>query len=705
MVQQIHYRACPLCEAICGLEITVEDGEITTIRGDRKDPFSRGHVCPKAVALKDLHTDPDRLRRPQRRVGAHWREISWSEAFDLVSERLLDIRARHGAEAVGVYLGNPGVHNLGIMTHSRLFLQHIKSRNKFSATSVDQLPHQLVAYWMYGHQLLVPVPDLDRTRFFLILCGNPLVSNGSMMTAPDMRRRLGAIIDRGGRLVVLDPRRTETAELATDHHPIRPETDAAFLLAFLHTLFEEGLVRPTPVLDLADGLDEVRAAVRPFSPQRAERVTGLAARDIRRLARDFAAAEGAVCYGRMGTSTQSFGTLCQWLIQWINLVTGNLDRPGGALFTTPAVDLVASANPGSFNRWRSRVRNLPEFSGFLPSSTLADEILTPGDGRIRALVTIAGNPVLSVPNGKRLGEALERLDFMVSIDPYRNETTHHADLILPPCSPLEKEHYDMIFNGFAVRNVTRYSQPVFADKEGLDEWEIFTGLDAALAARQGKEPAAPYAPGDVIDLGLQGGPYGAASGHEPALSLDVVKAAPHGIDLGPLQPSLPGRLKTPDHRIHGAVPDLLDDLERAERDLFSAAPATGLTLIGRRDVRTNNSWMHNALRLVKGPERCVLWMNPDDMARRQMTEGDLVILRSRVGAVRVRVAASAAMMPGVVSLPHGWGHEGRGVKLSVAGDHAGVSINDVTDNARIDPVSGNAALSGTPVEVTAAGKT
>ncbi|MBH9405093.1 molybdopterin oxidoreductase family protein [Pseudomonas aeruginosa] len=702
MSKTLHYRACHLCEAICGLAIETESDEggvprIRSIKGDPQDSFSRGHVCPKAVALQDIQDDPDRLRQPLRRVGSEWQPIGWDEAFALVASRLGEIRERHGNDAVAVYQGNPSVHNYGLMTHSNYFLGLLKTRNRFSATSVDQLPHHLVSQQMYGHGLLIPIPDIDHTDFMLVLGGNPLASNGSIMTVPDVEKRLKALKARGGRLVVVDPRRSETAAIADRHLFIRPGQDAALLLGILNTLFEENLGRPTPLP--VDGLERVREAVAAFDAESMSARCGVPAESIRQLARDFAAAERAVCYGRMGVSTQAFGTLCQWLVQLINLVTGNLDRVGGALCTSPALDLVASTSGGHVGRWRSRVSGRPEYGGELPVAALAEELRGEGEGQVRALVTVAGNPVLSTPNGRRLEQALDGLEFMLSIDLYINETTRYADLILPPTAPLEHDHYDTTFNVFAVRNVTRFNEAVLPRPEGaLHDWEIFVGLARAFAARNGLELKPTLEPQQMIDLGLRAGAYGDRSEHR--LSLATLREHPHGIDLGPLRPNLAPRLKTADQRIQAAPPLFVDDLQR-----FAAPPLPAsdqLLLIGRRHVRSNNSWMHNSPRLVKGKPRHQLLMHPRDLEGRGLVDGQRVRVRSRVGSVEVEVAASSEMMPGVVSLPHGWGHARPGVQLAIARAQAGVSANDLTDERHLDLLSGNAALNGLPVEVEAA---
>ncbi|MBM7060471.1 molybdopterin oxidoreductase family protein [Pseudomonas sp. UL073] len=702
MTKTLHHRACHLCEAICGLTIETErdaDGSqrILSIKGDAQDSFSRGHICPKAVALQDIQHDPDRLRQPMRRSGDSWQPIGWDEAFALVAEKLADIQARHGQNSVAVYQGNPSVHNYGLMTHSNYFLGQLKTRNRYSATSVDQLPHHLVSHLMYGHGLLIPIPDIDHTDFMLILGGNPLASNGSIMTVPDVEKRLKAIKARGGKLVVVDPRRSETAGIADQHIFIRPGQDAALLLGVLNTLFSEGLTRAT-TLPVA-GLDEVRAAIGEFSAEAMSQRCGVPAEQIRQLARDFAGADKAVCYGRMGVSTQAFGTLCQWLVQLINLVTGNLDREGGVVCTQPAVDLVATTSGGHFNRWQSRVSGLPEYGGELPVAALADEMLTPGDGQIRALITVAGNPVLSTPNGRQLEQALDGLEFMLSVDLYINETTRYADLILPPTAPLEHDHYDTTFNLFAVRNVTRFNEAVLDKPAGaLHDWEIFVGLAQAFAARTGGELKPTMSPEQMIDMGLRFGPYGDRS--EQRLSLATLRDYPHGLDLGPLRTNLAERLKTADKTIQAAPPLLLADLRRLA---VQPLPQDGqLVLIGRRHVRSNNSWMHNYHRLVKGKPRHQLLMHPADLQRRGLSDGQLVRVRSRVGMIEVEVAASDEMMPGVVSLPHGWGHGRPGVRMAIAAAQPGASANDLTDERHLDAVSGNAALNGVPVEVEAA---
>jgi anaerobic selenocysteine-containing dehydrogenase len=706
----LHHRTCSLCEAMCGLSVDVEDGRIVSIRGDKDDVFSRGYLCPKAIALQDVHEDPDRLRAPVRRTTSGWQPLSWKEALDEVASRLLQIQEKQGRDAVGVYLGNPTVHNLGTLLSGVPFVKALGTHNRYSATSVDQLPHHLAALLMFGHQLLLPIPDVDRTLFLLVLGANPAVSNGSLMSAPGMPLRLKALKARGGHLVVVDPRLTETASMAEAHHFIRPGTDALLLLALLHTLFAEKRVRLAHLAPFVDGVPTVERLVEAFPPEVVAGPTGISADTIRALARDFADAPSAVAYGRVGLSTQEFGGLAQWLLNVLNILTGNLDRAGGAMFTRPALDIIGrGASRGHFGRRHSRVRGLPEFGGEFPVATLAEEILTPGPGRISGLVTVAGNPVLSTPNGTRLDRALATLDFMVAVDFYVNETTRHAHLILPPPSPLEHDHYDVVFHLLAVRNTAKYSTRLFSPEAGaLEDWEIFNGLTARLGRRgrlgwlrqRARSLALRMAtPRRLLDLGLRLGPYGRKSPHR--LTLRALEAAPHGVDLGPLEPCLPGRLFTQDKRICLAPEALVADVERLRtRWLGSAVSPNGtLQLVGRRQLRSNNSWMHNSLRLVKGPVRCTLLMHPHDANARGLSDGAQVVVESRVGSVSVPLEVSAEMMPGTVSLPHGWGHARSGVKAAIARAHPGASINDVTDDLAVDALTGGAAFSGVPVHV------
>lgn len=713
---QKHFRTCNLCEAMCGVVIEHQGDEIFSIRGDEEDPFSRGHICPKAVALADIHKDPDRLKTPLKRTANGWEEISWEDAFDLVGGRLREIREKFGRHSIAVYQGNPTVHNYGSILFGQLFTRSLHSKNNFSATSVDQLPHMLSALLLFGHQLLMPVPDVDRTDFFLVIGGNPLISNGSIMTAPDIKNRLKALRQRGGKLVVVDPRRTETAQIADQHLFIRPGSDVLFLASLLNVLFEEGLTRLDRLGSFTVGLEEVRSALLPFTAERCAQATGIPAESVRTLARDFARADRAVCYGRVGASTQEFGGLCGWLLNVVNVVTGNLDREGGSMFTNPAADMVGFGTrigmEGRFGRYKSRVRGLPEFSGELPVAALAEDMLMPGPGQIRALVTSAGNPVLSTPNGRKLEGALQELEFMVSIDIYLNETTKHAHVILPPTFALEHDNYELAFHLLSIRNTAKYSPALFPKPENSrHDWEIFLALASRMGPVQGPLGnlitraksllGHKLGPTTLLDLALRTGPYGDHFNpfSKQGLSLKKLKKHPHGIDLGPLQPNFPEKLHTSDKKIHLAPKPFLEDLSRADETLLQMPSASGLLLIGRRELRSNNSWGHNSLRMVKGKERCTLLMHPEDASMLTLQDGQRVKVSSRVGSVEVPLTVSDEVMPGVVSLPHGWGHNREGMKLKIASQHPGASINDVTDESRVDLLSGVAALSGTPVTV------
>jgi anaerobic selenocysteine-containing dehydrogenase len=721
MTVRRHHRTCTLCEAMCGLVITTEDDRVLDIRGDADDPLSKGHVCPKAVALQDVHTDRDRVRHPMKRVGDRWERVSWEEALRLAVEGIARVQRAHGRDAVAAYVGNPTVHSLGAMLMMPGFLRALRTKNTYTATSVDQLPAHVAAMMMFGHALLIPIPDLDRTDHLLMFGANPAASNGSLMTAPGVMERLSAIRKRGGHVVVIDPRRSETAVAADAHHFIRPGGDALLLLALLHVILGERLAAPGPLEAITLGLDDLRALAARFAPERVADVIGMDATTIRTIARDFAAAPRAVAYGRVGVSMQEFGGLATWLITALNLVCGRVDAEGGAMFTTPAVDLLHADQRTSrprFGRWTSRVRGLPEFAGELPVAALAEEMETPGPGQVRALVTHAGNPVLSTPNGARLDRAIAGLEFFVAIDFYINETTRHAHLILPPTSPLEREHYDLIFHTLAVRDTAKWSRPVFTKAaESRHDWEILNALGARLRgtvkARLTAAALSRLGPGFLVDAGIRRGPYG--SGWNPfggGLTLAKVQRSPSGVDLGALKPSLPGRLRTADRRIHAAPQMYLDDVARLETVWLSApahaASATGaagatapLSLIGRRALRSCNSWMHNYDRLVRGKRRCTLLMHPADASARGLAEGAMVRVASRVGAVDAELELTDTMMPGVVSLPHGWGHGRDGTQLEIAAQHPGVSINDLTDDQRVDALTGNAAFSGVAVTVEA----
>lgn len=695
-----HYRTCNLCEAMCGLKVEHQGTKILSIKGDENDPFSQGHICPKAIALQDLYEDPDRLKMPMERTENGWQEISWKEAFDKAAAGVAKVQKQHGKNALGVYLGNPNVHNLGGMLTIRHILTALKTRTRFSATSVDQLPHHIVAYHLFGHQLRIPVPDINRTDHMVIMGANPLASNGSIMTVANVRQKIKDIKKRGGKVVVIDPRKTETADLASEHHFIRPASDVVLLLAMVNHLFTQNLIKPSRALDLAKGYEAIGEKVKPFSLEYAEQHTGIAAKDIAKMVEEFCAVDKAVLYGRMGVSVQEFGLLSQYLIMLFNLLTGSLDEEGGMMFPTPAADIVANSGPGYFNKRQSRVRGLPDFNGEFPVACLSEEILTQGEGQIKAMFTVAGNPVLSTPNGQQLDVALESLDFMVCVDYYLNETTRHANIILPPVSPIERDHYDISFHNLAVHNTAKFSQAMFkTPKNARHDWQIYLELAKRL---QPKLPfmqkimrgvTAVFGPNFLLDAMLKRGPH-------KNLSLKALKQQPHGVDLGPLQSGLPRVLKHKDKTIHLNQEFYFADLARL-KDKFDHAStsqdANDALLIGRRHVRSNNSWMHNSQRLVKGKSRCTLLIHPDHAQQLNIVDGQSVQVTSRVGQVVIAAEVSDEIMPGVVSIPHGWGHNRKGTNQSIADANAGVSVNDLTDDHMIDGLSGNAAVNGVPV--------
>jgi anaerobic selenocysteine-containing dehydrogenase len=677
-----HHRTCHICEANCGVVITAEGRDITSIRGDAGNALSRGHICPKATALEDLQNDPDRLRMPQKRSGDRWEEISWEQAFSEIGQRTQAILARD-PKASAIYVGNPNAHSYGNVLTSGELKRALNTRNMFSASTVDQMPHQVVNLRLYGHSGLWAVPDIDRTQTMIIMGGNPMASNGSVWTVPDFRNRAKALQKRGGKLVVIDPRRSETAKIADRHIFIHPATDAYMLIALLKTMAP----RAKAVAAYIRNVDGLMDALRPFDVHECAARSGVSLEDISWIA-DRMLSGPAAFYGRIGATTQTYGTLTAWLIACVNLISGQVDRAGGLVFPTPAVDFVAASGPGSIGRFRSRVSGHPEVLGEFPAACLSEEIETPGEGQIRALFVIAGNPVLSTPNGRRLDNALSKLDLMVSVDMYRNATSRRAHYILPPVGPLERDHYGLFLLPIAVRNFAKYSSPMFEAPEGTrQDWQILRGLAAAISGRDAGGPTPP----EMLDSMLKAGPYGK--------SLAEIASSPSGVDFGAPEPGrLPARLQTKDKMIDAAPADFVADLARLARDM-QAAPEARLKLIGRRHVRSNNTWLHNSPRLVKGKDRCTLMIHPDDARARNLGDGAMAEVSSRAGSVRLKVEVTDDMMPGTVSIPHGWGHGLPGVAMSTAQAHAGVSANDLTDETMLDPLSGNAALSGVPVEV------
>ncbi len=741
---KISHRICPVCEAGCGLEFATRGREIVGIRGDDKDFFSRGHICPKGVALKELDSDPDRLRQPLVRRHGKLEPASWQEAVAAIEAALPAIRSAHGPHAVAVYIGNPTAHNLGLAVGFGALAQALGTRNLFTAGTIDQVPKQFACGLLFGDTLTVPVPDIDRCDYLLMLGANPIVSNGSLWMVPDFKGRLREMRARGGRLVVVDPRRTETAAVADAHFFIRPGTDAHFLLALLHVLFRDGLAGPGALSAHIAGHAEIEALARKVPLAAMSAQCGIAVEAIEEMAQALATTERAAVYGRFGTTTQKHGALASWLIEVVNVVAGNLDRPGGAMFAKPpAFAANTRGEPGrgpGFTpyRYEARVGGHREVMGELPLAALAGEIEVEGAERVRALVCVAGNPALSAPNAARLDAALGKLDFMVAIDLYLSETARHADVVLPGTTALEKCHYDNFLSAFLTRNAARYSPALFEhDADHVSEWEVMLQLSsiasgAGIQNRAGlqamEDGIVRYlidaAVGDphgivhgrsaeeiyamlgnrrgverILDLQLRTGPYGDGFGANPdGLTLAAVEAAPHGgLDLGPLAPRLPEVLRTPSGKIELAPALLMNEAER----LLAAPPAApaGMLLIGRRQARSNNSWMHNLPVLAKGPFRCTLMVNPSDALRLGLEDGGLARVRARVGAIEAVVETSATLMPGVVSLPHGWGHDLAGTGLSLARARPGVNSNIVADDAELEPLTGTAVLNGIPVDI------
>jgi len=741
------YRTCPLCEATCGLELRIEDERVTRIRGDREDVFSKGFLCPKGTALGAFHEDPDRLRHPLIKTEDGHRRASWDEAFALIASKLVPLLDESERSAGAIYLGNPAAHSLDLLLYSRSVSMALGSRKVFSASTVDQRPREVASGLLYGSSLTIPVPDVDRSDLLVILGANPAVSNGSLATMPDWPARL-ADLSENDALVVIDPARTKTAQLANLHLAPIPGTDALLVAALATTIHGNGWHRPDE-LD-REALDSVVESLAAFTPETVAEATGLTADDINALAERLNAAERPCIYGRLGTTITPFGTTTSWLIDVLNALLGSLDSPGGVLFpkgTTGSKNTRGEGPIGPEQRLGRRttaVSQLPIELGEHPVAALSEEIEAQN---IKALITIAGNPVLSTPDSGRLDEALDNLDFMVSVDCYLNETTRHANVILPVPSHLQKSHYDVAFANLSVRHVANYSPPIFSlADEQLPEWEVVARLasvlgggvgtheealavdtlvlhglaasaassstaptaldstaldaDAIVGAVAGRDPG----PDRLLDILLQTGPFGAWFGHgDGPLSLAALADAPHGLDLGPLEPRFPEVLLTPSGRPEFTHPDLLGDVGRLEQ-LLHDDPGDGLRLINRRTLRSNNSWMHNLGILVKGKPRCTLQIHPDDASPRGLDQGAVASVSSRAGSIKIEVELDETLRPGVVSIPHGWGHDLAGTEMSVARQRPGVNVNSLTPTDVVDPLSGTSQLTGFEVEVRATGR-
>ena len=730
--RDVRYRTCPLCEAMCGLELEIEGDRVTRVRPDDADVWSKGYVCPKGATIPALHADPDRLRTPLLRDGTSYREATWDEAFGRCAELLGGVLERHGKSAVSCYIGNPTAHNFSLARYVGLFMGLSQLPVIYSAGTVDQWPKNVACMLMYGHMWWIPTPDVRRTRYWMILGGNPQASQGSLLACPDLLGEIDRIRARGGKTVVVDPRRTGTADRADEWVPIVPGTDAALLLAICNVLFAEGLVQLGDLDGLVNGVDEIRVAAAEFTPERVAATCRIPADTIRRLAREIAGAPSAAVYGRIGLCNQEFGTIASALIDVVNVLTGNFDRPGGLMFGNPIAWSVNSLpNPEfagglEFGRWKTRVRGAPEVLGQAPLSCMAEEIATPGEGQIKALITIAGNPAISAPDAGRLDEALPQLECMISVDNYLNETTRHAHVILPGLSPLEQPHFDDLIAMWQVRSTGNYSAPVFPPEHGRPvEWEILLKLGAlaggmtldqidvaaiddgyfmALAMAQGIDASKILplyegrGPERLLDLQIRSGPFGDRYGERPdGLTLQHFVDAPHGLDLGPLVPRLREILATASGKVELAPPYIMADVPRLRARLDR--PLDRLLLVSRRHLRSNNSWMHNLEPLVRGRDRCTLLVHPDDARAHALADGALARVTSEAGSIVVPVQVSDEMMPGVVSLPHGWGHDKDGIRLGVARRHAGVNSNILSPGRLVDPLSNNAVVNGIEVEV------
>ncbi len=699
MAIETKYRTCNLCEAICGLEIKVENNKVLSIKGDELDTFSRGHICPKAVSLKDLHEDPDRLKKPLIKKEGKWETVDWDEAIKFAARSLVDVQIQHTKDAVAVYQGNPSVHNLGTSLFSPDFVRSIKTKNRYSATSVDQLGHHLAADYMLGNGLSVPVPDINRTDYWVIMGGNPMVSNGSLMTAPDIRGRMREIQERGGKIVVIDPRFTETSEKADQHIYVKPGTDIYVLLGMIRYVIEKDLIVLDHLKDSIDELDikQIQEAVSPYTIDKISTYTGISADTLVSLMVEFTSASKAVMYGRLGVSASKHGGLCHWAINTLNILTGNFDQEGGAMLANAAVNVTSKKYPAPrFGRWYSRVRKLPEYAGELPSATMAEDILEPGEGQIKAMITSCGNPVLSVPNGRKLDEAFESLEFMLSIDIYLNETTRHADVILPPATGLETAHYPIGFHNLAIHNTANYSDAAVEKEEGmLFDWEIFSRLKKEIQeyrevkTGEQKPESQEFTMDQKLEFLLQFGPH--------KLSLEELKKNPHGLDLGPLDSQLPKRLLTTDGKLH-IFPDVYaNGLKELQNDTVDTE--SPFLLIGRRNLRSNNSWLHNIHRMIKGPNTCTAMLNTKDAAEYNIKSGDQIRIKSRVAEVEIEAEVTDEIMQGTISIPHGWGHDREGIRMQTAAAKAGVSFNDLADDQLVDALSGVSVINAIPVSI------
>lgn len=727
-------RGCPLCEAMCGLSVTLDaDDRVVSVRGDAEDVYSKGYLCPKGASLGAVDDDPDRLTRPLVRRDGELREATWEEAFAEV-DRLLSPLLADDRNSVAAYTGNPTGHNVAFTLLAGRLARSLGSIQAYSPATMDQLPQNVTAALLFGDPSSIPVPDLDTTDVLVIVGGNPLVSNGSIGAAPDYRGKLKALRARGGRVVVVDPARTATAAAADEHLQIRPGTDLFLFLGLLHVLFAEDLVRPRAAEGRISGLRELREAVAAYPPAVVAAVCGIPPETITRLAQELATAHRAAVYGRLGTTLNRYGTLTCWALQAVNVLCGHVDRPGGLLFTRPVTGgpttrkATKPARPFTVGRYRTRVSGHPEVLGELPVAALAEEILTPGPGRVRGLVVYAGNLARSLPDSAQMQRALAEVEALICVDPYLNETTRYADVILPPPGSLTRDHFDLVLYQYAQRNYARFSTPARPVPDGmLSEWEILlrlcaiyegrgadadpdeiddeiaAGLRRSIARSLDAEESGIVAgvpgggPRRLLDLRIRSGPYGDRFGRDPGgLSLSRLLEFPHGVDLGPLEPRLDEVIRTPSGTIELAPPMILEALARVE----VPQPESGtLLLIGRRDLRSKNSWLHNVSPLAKGKDRSVLHVSPADAETYDLTDGGVALVTSAADEIRVPVRVTDEVGAGVVSLGHGWGHDDPHARLRVAARKPGVNSNTLTDGTVLDPLSGTVQMNAIPVRL------
>lgn len=675
------FFTCNLCEAQCGLRVGVEGARVTGVRGDPDDVLSRGHVCPKAHALRELYDDPQRLRAPVRRTATGWERVSWDDALSDVSARLRKVRRSRGRDAVALYVGNPVAHSHRAALGSQLLTMALGTKNRFDPNSQDSNPRLFACMQVYGDALSLPVPDVDRTDHLLMLGANPAASNGSQMGLGDVRVRMRGIRERGGRVVLVDPRRTESAAWADRHHFIRPGGDAALLFAMLHVLFSEGRVdaRATAA---ASGGRELRELAARFPPSASDRRL---ASTRRRSARSRWSSWRRAARASTRASVSARTPSGRWRRGWSRRSTSSpgtsIARAGPCSRRRPPTWRRSAASswattPGAGGR---ACAGCPSSSGRSRRRRWPRRWIRPGRGGWWRSCASRATPCSRRRTASGWRALWRNLEHMVAVDYYVNETTRHARYILPPQHVFETGNFNLLLSRFTVRNVAKYSPPILRTGDDTrDDWDILSNLAARVALpgplHRACHRAGRDVPERVLDLLLRLGPR--------RLSMRALREAPHGLDLGPLVPSRGDRVRTPDGRIRLAPPALVADVPRLEAWVDEHRRAGDLVLVGRRHLRGNNSWMNGLPSLAKGPDRKRLLVHPTDAARLGVADGDTVRVRSRTGRVSAVVGVTDDVMPGVVSLPHGF---------------AQCSANDLTDDRLVEPVVGTSILNGVPV--------